>query len=328
MAPATPRRSGSGHPGGDPVSIRQVSISVTRPDERRATNRDRDWLLEVATALQTTLDVETMIRLFGTHSSRVVAHDALRFEDASKGLQIAIGPLPSPDNSVTYDLILADHALGQLSIHRSRPFDPDETLAFENILCNLVHPLRNALLYREALEAAARDPLTGINNRAYLDRVLDREIELARRYGNALAVVLIDADRFKRVNDRYGHLAGDQVLRGLAQTITACMRESDMAFRYGGEEFVLVLSNTELAGGLRLAERIREKVEKTPILLDSEQLRLTISVGVASLISGDDSRKLIGRADQALYRSKESGRNRCTAATEGNPAPSRSPGAH
>ena len=273
---------------------------------------DRDWLLEVATSLQTTLDLEALVHLFSQHARRVVPHDTVDYQNPDEGVSIVIGE--PTEHSVSYDLTLLDRSLGSLRFSRGEAFAASETIALENILCNLMHPLRNALMYREALSAAARDPLTGLNNRFGLEGVLDREIELSRRHGTELSLLMVDADGFKSVNDRYGHLVGDAALRTLADVITCCARDSDMVFRYGGEEFVIVLSSTSINGAENLAERVRKSAEQRVVRVDGVKLTVTVSVGVASLTADDDQQSLIARADQALYAAKTGGRNRVVVA--------------
>ena len=135
-----------------------------------------------------------------------------------------------------------------------------------------------------------------------------REIELSRRHGSVMSVILLDIDHFKRINDRFGHLAGDQALRAVAQCAERTIRESDMLFRYGGEEFLILLSGTDADGACLLAERIRQNVAS----IDSKpgsRLRLTVSLGVTSLTAEDTPSSLFERADAALYRAKQEGRD-------------------
>jgi len=159
------------------------------------------------------------------------------------------------------------------------------------------------------LRAATRDPLTGIHNRATFDGVIARETDLARRHGSQLSLLLVDADRFKLVNDTYGHLVGDCALKALAQTLAASIRGSDMVFRYGGEEFVLLLSGTPADGARRLAERVRASVEAESIRCEERTLRLTISLGVARYSGSESATELVERADIALYDAKRRGGN-------------------
>ena len=166
------------------------------------------------------------------------------------------------------------------------------------------------------------DSLTGLFNRRYFDRQVDLEWARARRYGRSLSVVLMDVDHFKQINDRHGHQAGDEVLRALGKLIGATIRSADVlirtsaapvATRYGGEEFILLLPETEIEGAAIAAERIRARVERMdlPYATTQPMGRLTISGGVVCLVEHDQSASdLVGRADAALFEAKSGGRNR------------------
>jgi diguanylate cyclase len=172
---------------------------------------------------------------------------------------------------------------------------------------------------RRLQELSDTDQLTGLRNRRFLDGLLEREWARSRRYGHHMAVLLIDVDHFKRVNDEHGHLTGDRCLQVLAGCIQGALRQmSDHAARYGGEEFFVVLPETDLPGAIVVAERIRAKVEATPIVDHDSILKITVSIGVAHLapdavIEGVET--LVQLADTALYQSKAGGRNRVTAAS-------------
>ena len=154
------------------------------------------------------------------------------------------------------------------------------------------------------------DGLTGIYNRRFLDEMLPREVSRSQRSGAPLALLLIDIDRFKRFNDRHGHQAGDEALRGVARTLARHLRSIDFVARYGGEEFAVVLPGAGLEAALKTAERLRAAVQSAAI-----GDGLTVSVGVAALpeAAGDES-SLVAVADTALYAAKEAGRNAVRAA--------------
>ena len=164
-------------------------------------------------------------------------------------------------------------------------------------------------------EAGLRDPMTGLANRKQLEETLNAELSFARRHGTELTVVMADVDRFKRVNDTYGHLAGDTVLRHVAQVISATVRAEDVVARFGGEEYVIVARAVTLVGGQQLAERVRAALEGTPIVVQGVALRVTASFGVASLADGPEATvtALLARADARLYLAKTQGRNRVVA---------------
>ena len=262
--------------------------------------------LALARALQTTLEVERLIALFAQHAARLVASEGLEFAAAGPGPPVTLGT--PADHRHVRELVLGGRRLGRITFSRRRPFSTQELRILEHLLEDLRHPLHNAIRYREAMQAATRDPLTGAGNRAGLERTLARETELARRHGGALALLMADLDRFKRVNDRFGHLAGDRVLRAVTRCLTGCVRRSDPVFRYGGEEFCVVLSRTGPDGARRLARRVREAVERLRIPAGSGTLRVSVSVGVASRSPGEGPAELIAKADAALYRAKRAGR--------------------
>lgn len=160
-------------------------------------------------------------------------------------------------------------------------------------------------------ELSIRDGLTGCYNRALLSERLPSELERAQRYQRPLAVVFCDADHFKPVNDRFGHLAGDEVLRAIALRIGSQLRQDiDWVVRFGGEEFVIVLPETDLAAALVTAERLRAAISTSVILADGRTVQITASLGVAAFQSGEDVESLLNRADTQLYLAKQGGRNR------------------
>jgi two-component system cell cycle response regulator len=167
-----------------------------------------------------------------------------------------------------------------------------------------------------SLEMAITDQLTGLHNRRYMSRHLDNLLANARKNERPLAFVIMDIDHFKNVNDTYGHDIGDEVLKEFASRIAANVRGIDLACRYGGEEFVVVMPDTDVAFAYSIAERLRQTVEANPVKISRapSQLSITISIGIAKMEGADDSAEaLLHRADQALYRAKRSGRNRVVA---------------
>ncbi|MEB2343434.1 MAG: diguanylate cyclase [Deltaproteobacteria bacterium] len=167
---------------------------------------------------------------------------------------------------------------------------------------------KNATLAR----LSTTDPVTGLRNRRYATEFLALEVLRAVRYHTPLAVLLLDLDHFKRVNDTHGHRVGDAVLQVVADTLRATLRSTDVAGRYGGEEFLVVLPQTERAGAVALAERVRAAIEETAIDVGGPApVSVTVSIGVAALDERTGSaEQLVERADGALYAAKDAGRNR------------------
>jgi diguanylate cyclase (GGDEF)-like protein len=176
----------------------------------------------------------------------------------------------------------------------------------------LARPLLRAFRWTEEQASEARiDALTGLANRRALEEILAAEISRAQRFEHQLAVVLLDLDRFKDINDSFGHAAGDVMLRTVSRLLTSLARQGDTVVRWGGEEFVVVLPETDLAGAHRFAERLRRTIEAHPV----GEMRTSASCGVATMVPEDTVEALLGAADQALYRAKSNGRNRTETAS-------------
>ncbi len=167
-----------------------------------------------------------------------------------------------------------------------------------------------AKYHEEIYRMTIVDGLTQIHNKRYLFEALEKELIRARRYDRQLSLLIFDIDYFKNINDQYGHLAGDHVLRELARIVQERIRRDEVFARYGGEEFVIVLPETPLAGGVALAENLRGRVETHPFSFQGERIPVTISVGCAMLAEEKAAADLIQRADDKLYEAKRGGRNR------------------
>jgi two-component system, cell cycle response regulator len=195
----------------------------------------------------------------------------------------------------------------------TKPFDAGELVARVKVQLK-IKGLQDELKRSNELlkELSNTDPLTHLYNRRYLTKVLSSELIRAKRYNESLSFIILDIDHFKKVNDAYGHQNGDTVLSAVAEVVQAGRRCYDIAARYGGEEFVLVLPGTTLAGGITVAERLREDVRVISFNPPLEQLSITISLGIATFPSEqiEDEDSLIRQADEALYRAKQNGRNR------------------
>jgi diguanylate cyclase (GGDEF)-like protein len=213
-------------------------------------------------------------------------------------------------NQCFYQLKTDEQALGEIRFSNATRFSESELHAIERSLTHLLHPLRNALLYQQAVRNARQDALTGVGNRFAFSRTFEREQLLAKRHGTDLALLILDIDHFKQVNDEYGHLAGDKVLRCVADAMTDVMRATDEIFRYGGEEFTAILPTTDDSGAHVIAERIRKRVEQLEVQFEERVIKVTMSIGVASTAGIQVAAQLFEQADANLYQAKRSGRNR------------------
>jgi len=165
------------------------------------------------------------------------------------------------------------------------------------------------------------DPLTGRYNRRYIEDYLPRELELAVRTSDPLTILMIDLDHFKEYNDTYGHLAGDRALKQLADILLDTVRKTDVVARYGGEEWIICLSHTNSNGGTKIAEKLRNAVEKNIFQLKGRETRITVSIGVATAPEdGTDYAAIVEAADTAMYLAKASGRNQIQVFTAPDPS--------
>lgn len=155
-----------------------------------------------------------------------------------------------------------------------------------------------------------QDALTGIMNRQGFDHVLAREVKRAHQQGLKLTALMFDLDDFKQVNDRFGHLVGDQMLIHVANLAKAVLREADLLVRYGGEEFLILLADTDMNGARYVVDRLRQVAANTPFIYHSQRVEVRFSAGLAVLKDGENGRALVLRADEAMYRAKHSGRGR------------------
>jgi diguanylate cyclase (GGDEF)-like protein len=208
---------------------------------------------------------------------------------------------------------LGDKVIGMLSTQSYQPkaYTPEDEHLLEMLASYAAIALENAHLFGEVQKLAITDPLTGAYNRRQLFDLGQREFNRAHRFDRPFSVILLDIDRFKVVNDTYGHATGDLVLRILTQRIQEIIREIDVLGRYGGEEFVVLLPETNGTAALSVAERVRNQAGRMPIPTEHGDVIVTISIGLTE-ISPDtpDFSAMVARADAAMYDAKKAGRDR------------------
>ncbi|MGR9046911.1 MAG: GGDEF domain-containing protein, partial [Gammaproteobacteria bacterium] len=241
---------------------------------------------DISSALQTTLDFGELVTIFSNQIQSLLPHSGFRYINHEFNLEIQNGIITR--NACTYAMKVEDQQLGELKLMRSQKFSQAEIKLLETLLCCLIYPLKNATLFQQALNMAYTDPLTQTRNRTAFDDSVRREIRLAHRNNKDLGLIFLDIDRFKFINDQYGHKCGDIALASVARWIKENIRSSDIIFRYGGEEFVILLSETDQEGTRLLAERIRQSIESHTLMHDMRTLKITASLGVSSL-RGDDT---------------------------------------
>jgi diguanylate cyclase (GGDEF)-like protein len=207
-------------------------------------------------------------------------------------------------------IVYGGEFLGVIFVFSDKPFDITDLKLLGLFASHAGAAIRNARLHTELHELAIRDSLTGIINRRHFFELAEKSFKHARRYKRPLSALIFDLDHYKEVNDHYGHLIGDQVLHDLAQRCLSSLRQHDIFGRYGGEEFAVLLPETDLPGTLALGERLRESIASTPFETDYGDVTVTISVGVSRMKRTTTSlMQLLSDADKAQYRAKDKGRN-------------------
>ena len=230
-----------------------------------------------------------------------------------------VAPMPKPINTLYFIMNMgAGFVLIYIVLHyfvKDREHSHLMAVYAKEEAVTVKENLENAYSRLQQQESKIRelmltDPLTGIANRRYLDERMSMEMERVGRYGQSLAVIMTDLDYFKRFNDTYGHLKGDDVLKTFAHVMQETLRATDFVARFGGEEFMIVMPETTSEGAIHLAERIRESMQEKSIVGIGE--KVTASFGVTMMHKDEKPTQIFMRADRALYRSKESGRNQVT----------------
>lgn len=218
-------------------------------------------------------------------------------------------------SSISVPLFLDQEFIGTLTLSASQPsvFSQSDLQLLSSFAVTAMAAIHNAILYKETQDLAITDPLTGQLNRRTLFEMGQREIERSQRFGHPLSWIMFDVDRFKHINDTYGHLAGDQVLNTVVERCCRIIRHVDILGRYGGDEFVIALPETDHRMAGEIAERIRTYISASPIVTEAGAISVSVSMGITQTTPETaDLGLLLNKADQALYRSKRSGRNKIT----------------
>ncbi|MDH5325802.1 MAG: GGDEF domain-containing protein [Gammaproteobacteria bacterium] len=290
-----------------PVNSSGKLAAINNAEQLAENSKQYEKVLHIAGILQTSLNIEELLSQFSKELGDIVPHNNISYVYEKLSVNFTLGRRAR--HSCTYELSINEQHLGFLSLTRNSKFSNKEIETIEQLICAVHYPLRNAILYKDAVNAANKDPLTGIGNRSAMNTSVQREIELASRHNRSLGIIMMDVDHFKTINDTYGHSAGDLCLQSLVECTEKSVRISDMIFRYGGEEFVIVLPETDIQGVLRLAKRIRRRVERLQTQVNKQQISMTVSLGITVLAETDDDKSLFARADEALYKAKREGRN-------------------
>jgi diguanylate cyclase (GGDEF)-like protein len=215
------------------------------------------------------------------------------------------------DDHTCFPMIAGGETVGVVGVHnRDAAMTPARRRRVGAAATVIAVSVKNAQLFREVRDNSLRDGLTGLFNRAHALEVIDLELRRARRSQLPLALMMFDLDHFKSINDRHGHLCGDAVLAAVARRLKDVLRSSDMKCRYGGEEFLILMPETPLAGAQQVAETLRRDLAATPVIWEDQVIPVSASIGLTAARPGEvDTSAFIARADEALYRAKHDGRN-------------------
>ncbi len=277
------------------------------------------------------------------YDKKLLAFEVEKLKKTQQGLRNIVDAILKALMEAGNETSHYDNVLGKISNDLTSDVAPEKLLSIVNTLTQETKQVKNTHLrfkadiennqqevamLREELEKvrqeATTDGLTGLLNRRTLDNQLPKEIIHSKQANTALSILLIDIDKFKLVNDNYGHLVGDKVIRYIAKTIKTNVSDETEVFRFGGEEFCVLLPNTSMTEAMNIAENIRKAQEKGELIASSSNERIgrvTVSTGVATYLKNESIESFIDRADKALYQAKSKGRNRVVGATDNPKTP-------
>jgi diguanylate cyclase (GGDEF)-like protein len=308
------------------MEIMGRELAVRAEAEKRA--REMSFLVDLGRTLASTLELDELLAALVERLARVQRLEAVGvwLADEATGdlvLRAARGPGEEPGARrrqgdplpacVAVPLSHGDDAGGLLAVRKAggAPLEEDEARLLDSVASQAAMAIANARLHQKMVRLSQSDALTGVHNRRSLFARLDQELERSRRFEHAMALALVDVDRFRQYNEAFGHAAGDDILRRVAGLLGGSVRKVDLVARYGGEEFAVVLARGDRAAALEAAEKLRAAVEAAAIPhAASEAGRVTVSIGVAVFPEdGAELGALIDAADAALYAAKRAGRN-------------------
>jgi len=249
--------------------------------------------------LQTTLDLDKLLDIFAMEAARYIKFSGLYFKN--KMVSRTLRGSRKAKHERQFELKLNDEFVGTISYSIDKPISMRHYKDLQRIHQIMLYPLKNALQYHQAMQLAMQDGLTGLGNRRYFDEQLKRAMHNANRHHAQVGLVLGDLNKFKAINDTYGHSAGDQVLIQFANILRTCIRDSDSIFRFGGDEFAIIVENASEYALDIIQNRIDNSLKTNHLLA---KYQVDCSLGTTFMNRADNERTLFERADQALYRQK------------------------
>lgn len=259
---------------------------------------------ELAAKLQTSLVIEDVLTIFSKYAKQLLNFSGVQFESASGDIKTHL--CSTAHNAYSFNIHTENEAIGQLTYYTKYPLSAAIEQKLQLFHTVLTYPLRNALMYARVLKLATKDALTGLNNRSQFNDVLLQKLESYRRNERPFSLMLLDLDNFKQVNDNFGHNVGDDILKEFASVLCSSVRGTDSVFRFGGDEFAILIEDPALATNTVLAERIMRLVNSSHVLT---QYNVTTSIGFTRAQPSDTETDIFSRSDKGLYKAKASGRN-------------------
>lgn len=299
-------------------NIPSIHQSPSQPQKLAALRQaHQDWtntpdvLARLTRRLSTTLSLEQQLAILAEELVAIIPFSSLNYRHRIGKQDFVYATGMGGPHRCEYRLSLEAVNYGTLVLQRRQRFTEQELEGIEIILGAAICPIRNACQYVAIEQASLTDSLTGIPNKRALDDALQRSSLLSERHGEPYSLVLCDLDHFKTINDTHGHVVGDHILQIAAAEIEKSIRTSDSVYRFGGEEFAILLPHTSEQDAKDVAERVRKAIAAIRVDGGEKELKVTTSCGVATFLPQEAPQAWLARADEALYRAKHQGRN-CT----------------
>lgn len=256
--------------------------------------------------LQTTLEIEELLEIFSMEAAKSIRFCGLSLQYLNQTSTVR-GSMPG-QHLISFNLLLEGEKMAQLSYSLIDPLGKNDVRKLDSLHQQLLYPLRNALMFLKVKKLALKDALTGLNNRGHFDDSLQQALIRAKRNRSTFALIMLDLDEFKQVNDNHGHLEGDKVIQAMADVLLKSVRGDDSVFRLGGDEFAIIAQGNKENDAATVSARIQHNVSNHPLL---SQHGVSTSIGFTFFKQNDSIASLYSRADTALYAAKDFGRN-CT----------------
>lgn len=255
--------------------------------------------LALAEQLQTTLDLKSLLNIFAMEAAKFVDFSGLYFKQGKLTSQ-ARGSKPAK-NERLFELKINSQYLGTLTYAIKSAISLTNYKILTELHQLLIHPINNAIRYETAISMAMHDGLTSLGNRRYFDQQIKRAMHHANRQGSQVGLIVCDLDKFKAINDTFGHQVGDDVLIQFANALRLCVRDSDSLFRFGGDEFAILIEDASEKSLMTIETRIAQALSENPLLA---KYQVACSLGCTFMTRGDNEQSLFERADAVLYRNK------------------------